>query len=111
MMLLVKWVLSAIAIMITTYLLRGIHVDSFAAALVAAMVLGVINVTLKPLLFVLTFPITIMTLGIFAIVLNAILILLTAVLVPGFSIDSFWWAILFSVVLAVVNYFLNTLIE
>lgn len=112
MKLLARWIISAAAIMIATYLLRdGIQVANFQTALIAALVLGIINVTLKPLLFLLTLPITVLTLGLFALVLNALLVMVTAVLVPGFSVDSFWWALLFSLVLTGVNYILNKIIE
>jgi putative membrane protein len=112
MKLVARWLISAVAIVVATYLLRdGIHVENFQTALLASLVLGVINVTLKPLLFLLTLPITVLTLGLFALVLNALFIMLTDVLVPGFDVDGFWWAVLFSFVLTGVNYILNKLIE
>jgi putative membrane protein len=108
---LIRWIISALAIIITAYLLNGIHVANFPTAIIAALVLGIINVTIKPLLFILTLPITIVTLGLFTLVINALLILLTSALVPGFRVDSFGWALLFSIVLAIVNYLLHKLIE
>jgi len=111
MKLLARWILNAIAIVITTYLLRGIHIDNFTTALLTAVVLAIINVTIKPVLFFLTLPITIFTLGLFTLVINALLILLTAAIVPGFQVDNFGWALLFSIVLTAVNYILNKLIE
>lgn len=111
MRILIKWVINAIAIVITAYLLRGIHVTDFTVALIAALVLGIINVTIKPLILILTLPLTILTLGLFTLIINALLILLTSVLVPGFRVDGFGWALLFSIVLTAVNYFLNKLIE
>lgn len=111
MNLLVRLVVNAIAIVITTYLLRGIHVDGFPTALLTAVVLALINVTIKPLLFILTLPITIVTLGLFTLVINALLIQLTATIVPGFKVDNFGWALLFSIVLTAINYILYKLIE
>lgn len=92
-------------------MLKGIHVADFQTALIASLVLGAINMTLKPILFLLTLPITVITLGLFTLIINALLILLTTAIVPGFSVDNFWWALLFSIVLAGVNYILYKLIE
>lgn len=107
MNLLVRWVISAIAIILSTYLLAGIHVTNFVTALVIALVLGVLNTLVKPILFFLTLPITILTLGLFALVLNALMVLLASSIVPGFSVDGFLWALLFSIVLGLLNAFLG----
>ena len=112
MQLLILWLINALAIIITAYLLQqGIHVTDFKAALIVALVLAIINATIKPLLLLLTLPITILTLGLFILVINALLILLTSSLVPGFQVDSFWWALLFSIVLTVVNSILHKIIK
>lgn len=108
MKLLVRWVISAIAIILTAYLLPGIHVASFVTALVIALVLGILNTLVKPLLFLLTLPITLVTLGLFALVLNAFMILLVSSIVPGFSVDGFLWALLFSIVLSIITSILDT---
>lgn len=108
---LVKWIIGTVAIVITTYLLSGIHVDSVQTALITALVLGIINAVLRPILFVLTLPITIISLGLFAVILNALLVMLAALIVPGFQVDNFWWALLFSIVLAIINHFLNKIVE
>ncbi|MGE5298058.1 MAG: phage holin family protein, partial [Acidobacteriaceae bacterium] len=76
---------------------------NFFTALVVAVVLGIINISIKPLLLILTLPLTVITLGLFALVINALLILLAGKIVPGFEIASFWWAVLFSIVLAIIN--------
>lgn len=107
MRMVVNWVVSALAIIITAYLLPGVHVSSLITALVIAVVLGVINAFIKPIFVLLTFPITIMTLGLFGLVLNALFILLAAAIVPGFQVDGFWWALLFSIVLALINAFFH----
>ncbi len=109
MIVLINWFVSALAILVTAYLLPGVHIASFTSALVVAVVLGVINAFVKPILLVLTLPITILTLGLFTLVINAFVIILTSRLVPGFKVDGFWWALLFSIVLSIVNWFLNKL--
>lgn len=104
---LINWIVSALAILAAAYLLPGVHVTSLVSALVAAVVLGIINAVLKPILLILTLPINILTLGLFTFVINALIILLAANLVPGFSVDGFWWALIFSVVLSLINSFLH----
>lgn len=93
--------------MITAYLLPGVFLKSFFVALVVAVVLGLFNTVLKPILVVLTLPINILTLGLFTVVINAGLILLTSNLVDGFSVKGFWVALWFSVVLSLVNWILH----
>lgn len=104
---LINWIVSALAILAAAYLLPGVHVTSLVSALVAAVVLGIINAVLKPILLILTLPINILTLGLFTFVINALIILLAANLVPGFSVDGFWWALIFSVVLSIINSFFH----
>ncbi len=99
----ISFLLSALAILITAYVLPGAHVSGIVAALVLAIVLAAINMFIKPILVVLTLPITVFTLGLFMFVLNALLIMLAGVIVPGFTIDGFWWAMLFSIVLVIVQ--------
>lgn len=97
----------ALAIFATAYIMPGVAVRSFWTAIVVAIVLGFINTVIKPILIILTLPITIFTLGLFTLVLNALLILLASAIVPGFIVVNFWWALLYSLVLSVVNWFLN----
>ena len=104
---LINWLVSGLAIVIAAYLLPGIKLTGFFAALVTALVLGLINAVIKPVLLLLTLPINILTLGLFTLVINALLILLTAKIVPGFQVDGFWWAVAFSVVLTLVNFGLS----
>jgi putative membrane protein len=101
--LLLNWLVAAAAVYITAYLLPGVVLSGFVAALVVALVLGGINAFIRPLVIVLTLPITIVTLGLFTFVINAVLVLLTSAVVPGFAVESFWWALLFSIVLSLVN--------
>jgi putative membrane protein len=99
----IGWILNTIAIMGAAYLLPGVSVDGFVTALLLSFVLGAINVLLKPLLIILTLPITIITIGLFIFVINALLILLADSIIPGFAVANFWWALLFSLVLSALN--------
>lgn len=101
--------LNASAVFITSYILPGVNVDNFVVAIIVAVLLGIVNMFLRPILVVLTIPVTILSLGLFIFVINAVLVLLVGYVVPGFSVDSFWWALLFSLVLSVVVSFLNSL--
>jgi putative membrane protein len=110
MSLLVHWLIYAIAIVITAYLLPGVRLSGFSAALVAALVLGLVNTFIKPVLLLLTLPLNILTLGLLTFVINALLIMLTSTLVPGFVVTGFWWALLFSLVLSIINYALGVIL-
>ena len=100
---LVRLIISSIAVLICAYILPGAEVDGFISALVVAGVLALLNVLFKPILIILTIPITILTLGLFLLVINTILVMLASWLVPGFTVDGFWWALLFSIVLSIIN--------
>ncbi len=104
---LVKTIITTFAVVITAYLLGGVTVDDFVAALVVAFVLGVLNMVLKPLLIILTIPVTIMSFGLFLLVINAFIIQLSAYVVPGFEVRSFWWALLFGIILSLVRWVLE----
>lgn len=108
---LIQWVVSSLAIIITAYLLPGVAIEGFLAALVTALVLGLINAILRPILILLTLPLNILTLGLFTLVINTLLIILAATIVPGFAVQGFWWALLFGVVLAIVNFALSPLLK
>jgi putative membrane protein len=107
MKLLIRWIISALAIIVTAYILPGVHISGFLAALVLAVVLGAINMIIRPILVILTLPLSIMTLGLFVLVINALLVMLAAYIVPGFSVTNFGWALLFGIVLALVNWILQ----
>ncbi len=109
MSLLINWIISALVLICVAYVLPGVHILNFFTALVAALILGIINAVLKPILVVLTLPINILTLGLFTLIINAVLIMLTASLVPGFTIDSFWWALALGIALSIVNSVLHQL--
>ncbi len=104
---LIKVVVSSIAVVITAYLLGGVTVPDFTTAIVVAFVLGVLNMVLKPVLIILTIPVTIFSLGLFLLVINAFIIQLTGVIVSGFVVESFWWALFFSIILSIVTWFLE----
>ncbi|PIP55771.1 MAG: hypothetical protein CO183_01495 [Candidatus Zambryskibacteria bacterium CG_4_9_14_3_um_filter_42_9] len=109
MHLIISWILSTLAIIVTAYILPGISVEGIMPALVLAVVLGAINTFLRPILIILTLPLSIITLGLFALVLNTLLIMLAAAIVPGVIIANFWWALLFGIVLALVSAVLKNL--
>ncbi|MBI4836679.1 MAG: phage holin family protein [Candidatus Abawacabacteria bacterium] len=104
----INWLLSALAIIITAYLLPGVRVTNFGTALIAALVIGVLNAVIRPLLILLTLPVNILTLGLFTLVINAVLILLAARIVPGFQVDGLIWAIIFAIVLWIINSIFST---
>jgi putative membrane protein len=103
MELLLKFLVSAAAIYLTARLLSGVQIKSFGQAIVTAILLALVNTFLKPILIVLTIPITILTLGLFLLVINALLIYLISAVSTGFKVKNFGWAFLFSIVLSVVQ--------
>ena len=109
MKVLINLLISTLVIIIAAYLLPGVKVQDLATALVAALVIGVINAFIRPILILLTLPINILTLGLFTLVLNALLIQLASSIVAGFTVDNFLWALIFSVVLSVINSLLHQL--
>ncbi|HLB51860.1 hypothetical protein A3F07_04180 [candidate division WWE3 bacterium RIFCSPHIGHO2_12_FULL_38_15] len=108
MKLLLNLIINTVSVYIAAYIVPGVKTDLLGAA-IASVVLGVLNTFLKPILLLLTLPITILTLGLFALVLNTIIVLLVSVLVPGFVVDSFLSAFLFGILLSLVSFFLNRL--
>jgi putative membrane protein len=103
MKLLLRWILNTLALFAVAYILPGFHYRDWIAIAIAAAVLGILNAIVRPILYVLTLPITVLTLGLFLFVLNAIMLKLTAAIVPGFAIDGWLWAILGAVLLAAVS--------
>ena len=101
--LLVKLMFMAICVLTIAYLFSGIHVDDLSAALVVAAVLSLLNTFLKPILILFTLPITLLTMGIFLLFINAFIIVLTDNLLDAFSVDNFWWALLFSLLLSIAT--------
>jgi putative membrane protein len=108
-MLFVNLIVSTLAVLISAYILPGVKVDGFLTAIVVAVVLGIVNTFIKPILLLLTFPLTILSLGLFYFVINALMVLLVSAIVPGFKVSGFFWALIFSLVLSIVSFFLNSL--
>jgi len=109
MNLLIRLIITTIAVLVTDLLLSGVHAEDFVTGLLVAVVLGLLNALLRPLLVILTLPITVVTLGLFILVINAGIVLLAARIVPGFVVESFWWALGFSIILSIVQGFLQGL--
>ena len=103
----IHWLLSALAIVIAAYIIPGIAISGAVPALVLTVVLAAINTFIRPVLLVLTLPFSIVTLGLFALVLNTLLIMLAGALVPGVSISGFFSAFLFGIVLALISFVLK----
>ena len=104
---LARLLLNGVAIVLAAYVLPGLHVDGPVPALLAGIILGFVNAIIRPVLFLLTLPLTLITLGLFIFILNAVCFALTAALVPGFSVDGFGWALLGALLVSVVSWFLN----
>jgi putative membrane protein len=103
MRLFLHWVVSAIAIGVAAYIVPGSSV-TIAGALIAAVVLGILNLLIRPIIFLLTLPLTILTFGIFSLVINTLLVWLASAVVPGFALAGFWSALLFAIVLTLINW-------
>jgi putative membrane protein len=98
-----RFLLNGLAVFVAAYLLPGVDVDGYGTALIVSLVLSIANVFVKPILILFTIPITVFTLGLFLLVINAIIILLVDYLVAGFQVNGFWWALLFSLLMSIFN--------
>src|SRR6187402_983424 len=103
MNIILRFLLSSVAVVLTCYLLPGADVTDFWTAMVVALVLSLVNIFIKPLLILFTIPVTVITLGLFLLVINALMIMLTDYFVDGFDVRGFWWALLFSLILSLFN--------
>ncbi|VCU68054.1 Membrane protein of unknown function [Pigmentiphaga humi] len=110
MTLLLIWLLNAVALLVVAYLLPGITVASFGSALVAALVLGLLNSLVKPVLVLLTLPITVVTLGLFLLVLNALLFWFAGSILKGFQVNGFWWAVIGAVLYSLISGLLSAIV-
>ncbi|MBS1566478.1 MAG: phage holin family protein [Bacteroidetes bacterium] len=109
---LAKTLITAAAIILSSYVLKaGVKVDRFRTALVLALVLSLLNFFVKPLLIIVTLPVTIVTLGLFLFIINAIIIILASHLVTGFHVESLGWALVFSLLLSLFTYLLESVIQ
>lgn len=111
MTLLLTWVLQALALMIVAYVLPGITVTSFVSALIAAVILGLVNAVVYPILAILTLPITIVTLGLFLLVLNVLMFWLAGSVFNGFKVDGFWWAVIGAVLYSIISAILLSILN
>ncbi|QVQ29818.1 phage holin family protein [Achromobacter deleyi] len=110
MTLILVWILNAVALLAVAYLLPGITVASFGSALIAALVLGLVNMLVKPVLVLLTLPITIVTLGLFLVVINALLFWFVGSVLKGFQVNGFWWAVGGAILYSIISGLLTKLI-
>jgi len=105
-----KWfIVNTITLMILTFILPGFQVSNWTSAVLAVIVIGLINALVRPILSILTLPITILTLGLFSIILNALMLLLATSITPGFHIDTFWTALIASILMGFISGALNSL--
>lgn len=103
-------IISSIAVYFTAWLLPGISIENYGTAIITAIVLGLLNAFVKPLLQILSLPITVLTLGLFLLVINTIIILLASKMVSGFHVGNFWWALLFSIITSGVVSILESIV-
>lgn len=99
----ISFLVSGLVIMLGAYIIPGVSVDGYLAALIAALATGLVNAVIRPLLILFTLPLNILTLGLFTFVINALLVLLVSAIVPGFSVDGFLAALLFSLIISVLS--------
>jgi putative membrane protein len=100
---LVSLLLNSVAVVVASYLLPNVTIDSYQTALMVALFIGLLNVFVKPVLKILTLPINVLTLGLFSLVVNGVLVLLVSNFLPGFNVEGLIWAIIFSIVLSIVS--------
>src|SRR6516162_4292131 len=111
MRLLVRWILSAATLMVVAHFVSGFYVRNFVAALIAAVVIGFVNATLGTLLKILTFPLTILTLGLFLIVVNAVMLKVAAFFTPGFAVTTWTAAFIGAILITIISTFLHWLLD
>lgn len=110
MRLIVSWIINAVALLALPYLMRSVEVDSFGVALIAALVLGLVNALIRPLLVLLTLPVTLLTLGLFILVINGLLFWMVAQLIGGFHVAGFWSAFGAAILYSVISWALSALL-
>ena len=107
----IRWLILTAAIMAASYLIDGIRISGFFSAFCAAAVLGILNALFRPILFILTLPINIMTLGLFTFVINALLLKMASGVIPGFDVHGFWSAVFAALIISGVNWILSSFIN
>lgn len=108
---LIHWLVIALALWVTAYILPGVNVESTKSLAIAAIVLGLINALVRPVLTVLTLPITILTLGLFYLLVNGFTFFLASKVVPGFSVSGYWWAVLGALIVSIVSAFIGSFLD
>jgi putative membrane protein len=108
--LLVVWLINTVALILVAYLLPGVSVATFTAALVAALVLGLVNTVIRPILVLLTLPVTILTLGLFIFVINGLLFWFVGSFIQGFQVAGFWWGVLGAIVYSLISWLFTALL-
>jgi len=106
---LLRLLVSSLAVFFGAYILHGVYLDGFPTAILVALLMGFLNAFLKPILIILTIPITLITFGLFLLVINAVIILLADYALSGFTVDSFFTAVLFSIIVSVITWILEAL--
>ena len=106
-----QWILNALALYIVAHIVSGISLGSFGSAMIAIVVMSIINMLVKPLLFVLTLPITIVTFGLFTLILNAVMLILVSKFTPGFHVEGLWPALIGSLLYSIIATILHTLVR
>ncbi|NND62531.1 MAG: phage holin family protein [Flavobacteriaceae bacterium] len=106
-----KILLTGLAVLILAYVLPGVAVESYWAAVIVAIVLALLRLIVKPILVVLTFPITVVTLGLFLLVINAVIILMADYFIDGFAVKNIWWALAFSLLLSFLQSILFSILK
>ncbi len=106
-----RWFILMLAIIITSYMMDGIHVNGFISAFFAAAMLSILNAVFRPIVFVLTLPINILTLGLFTFAINAMMLMMASGLIHGFEVDGFWTAVFGSLLISIVSWLLNSFIS
>lgn len=111
MIIILKILITAVVAFLLTKVLSGVHFDSFGTAVIFAVVLAILNLFVKPILQLFGLPLTIITLGFFALVINALIILLAAYFIDSMRVDGFWWAFIFSILLSVITSLANSMLS
>ena len=106
----IAWFINALALIFVSYLLPGVYVAGFGSALIAALVLGLVNTIVRPVLVLLTIPVTILTLGLFLLVINALLFWFVGSILRDFQVDGFGWALLGAVIYSVITYVMTSIL-
>lgn len=108
--LLIVWLINALALLTVAYVLPGIHVADFGSAMIAAVVLGLVNAVIRPILILLTLPATILTLGLFIFVINGLLFWFVGSTLQGFTVSGFWWGFFGAIVYSIVSWALSSVL-